>query len=282
MGRKSLKETSWMGMRNNNMKKALTFLLALILLVLFGGISSADDLQDGVDAYKRGDDKTAYKLFLPLAEKGYPLAQYHMGEYTEKEDYKESLKWYRLSAEQGNADAQNTLGYIYRDGYELPETLSILDKIFEYFFQEYEREKARLYEAEIEKGNAVMITAVVKQDYKESVKWFRLSAEQGNTRGQHGLSSMFEYGRGVPQDYALAHMWLSLSFSGLSKRVDLTKNKKNKSPEEFEEAVPDLLLQSYVQKNGRDFRIVNLEKKMSPTQIGKAQEMAKNWKPKTK
>ena len=50
------------------MKKPLTFLLALTFLFLFSSVVFGDDLQDGEDAAKRGDFKTAYKLWLPLAE----------------------------------------------------------------------------------------------------------------------------------------------------------------------------------------------------------------------
>ena len=58
------------------MKTKLTFLLALTFLFLFSGSSVvvADDLQDGVDAYERKDYKTAYKLWLPLAEQGNAFA----------------------------------------------------------------------------------------------------------------------------------------------------------------------------------------------------------------
>ena len=49
--------------------KQLTFLLALTFLFLFSSSSVVfgDDFQDGADAYKRKDYKTAYKLILPLA-----------------------------------------------------------------------------------------------------------------------------------------------------------------------------------------------------------------------
>ena len=32
------------------------------------------------------------------------------------QDYAESVKWYRLGAEQGDADAQNNLGFMYERG----------------------------------------------------------------------------------------------------------------------------------------------------------------------
>jgi len=90
----------------------------------------------------------------------------------------------------------------------------------------------------------------VDQDYEEVVKWYRLSADQGNASAQYNLGVMYDEGQGVDQDYVLAHMWYNLA--GSSGNKDSTKNKKL------------------------------LEEKMTPQQIEKAQEMARNWKPKTK
>ena len=157
------------------MKTKLTFLLSLTFLFLFSGSVYGDDLQDGFDAYNR-------------------------------KDYKEALRWYRLSAEQGDALAQYNLGNMYREGQGVP------------------------------------------QDYKEAVKWYRLSAEQGFASAQYNLGVMYEIGQGVLQDYALAHMWFNLSGSNGDKHA----------------------------VHNRDI----IEKRMSPTQIEKAQEMARNWKPK--
>ena len=72
------------------------------------------DLQDAHDAYERGDYKTAYKLFLPLAEQGHNDAQYILGLIHVKgegvpQDYEKAEKWWRLSAEQGNVNAQFNL-----------------------------------------------------------------------------------------------------------------------------------------------------------------------------
>ena len=63
------------------MKTKLTFLLALTFLFLFSGSSVVfgDDLQDATVAANRGDFKTAYKLWLPLAEQGQAKAQNWLG-----------------------------------------------------------------------------------------------------------------------------------------------------------------------------------------------------------
>ena len=88
----------------------------------------------------------------------------------------------------------------------------------------------------------------VPQDYKEAVRLYRLSAEQGFALAQSNLGLMYEKGRGVPQDYVSAHMWFNLSGSNGYK--DAVKNRNI------------------------------VEEKMSKQQIEKAQELARNWKPK--
>jgi len=89
--------------------------------------------------------------------------------------------------------------------------------------------------------------AYLKQDYKKAVRLYRLSAEQGNALAQYSLGLMHQKGQGVPIDYVLAHMWVNLS---ASKGIEIAIK-------------------------GRDF----LEKQMSPSQIEKAQELVRNWKP---
>ena len=92
------------------MNKPLTFLLALTFLFLFSSVVFGDDFQDGFDAYDRKDYKTAYKLWLPLAEQGNAKAQYNLGVMYGKgqgvpQDYKEAVKWWNLSGSNGFKDA---------------------------------------------------------------------------------------------------------------------------------------------------------------------------------
>ena len=94
------------------------------------------------------------------------------------------------------------------------------------------------------------LDAFGRKDYKEAVRWYRLSAEQGKATAQFNLALMYGGGLGVPQDYVLAHMWFNLSGSNGDK--DAVKNRNI------------------------------IEKRMTPQQIEKAQEMARNRKPTTK
>ena len=99
--------------------------LAAVLLVMLVGPAWAG-FDEGMAAYDRGDYATALKEWLPLAEQGDANAQNSLGIMYGNgdgvtQDYAEALKWYRKAAEQGNADAQNNLGVMYANGEGVPQ-----------------------------------------------------------------------------------------------------------------------------------------------------------------
>ena len=83
-------------------------------------------------------------------------------------DYAEAVKWYRLSAEQGDAYAQFMLGILYDRGLGVP------------------------------------------QDYAEAVRWYTRAAKQGNAEAQRNLGYMYKDGQGILQDHISAHMWFNI------------------------------------------------------------------------
>ena len=85
----------------------------------------------------------------------------------------------------------------------------------------------------------------VLQDHGKAVKWYRKAAEQGSVPAQLSLGICYSQGRGVPQDYVLAYMWLSLGVAKENKNVF----------------------------NARDI----LANRMTPSQIAKAQKLAREW-----
>ena len=94
------------------MNKILVTLLVGLMLMIGGGIVCAGPRDEGWAAYDRGDYATAMRLWRPLAEHGNANAQLNLGLVYEhgdgvSRDYKEAAKRYRLSAEQGEAAAQN-------------------------------------------------------------------------------------------------------------------------------------------------------------------------------
>tara|TARA_R100000808_G_scaffold14569_1_gene34319 strand:+ start:608 stop:1189 length:582 start_codon:yes stop_codon:yes gene_type:complete len=125
--------------------------------------------------------------------------------YAENHGAVESVKLYRLQAEQGDLSAQIKLGLNYEFGIDVP--------------QDY-KEAAKWFRLSAEQGWAPAQTHLgvaydfgdgVPQDRKEAVKWYRLAAEQGYAHGQAALGNMYQSGFGVLQDNLRAHMWLNIA-----------------------------------------------------------------------
>ena len=76
--------------------------------------SGEDSVQKGRLAYGKGDYGTALQIFTPLAEKRDLVAQLNLGKmYREgkgvSKDYKAAVKWFNLSAAQGNVKIRTLL-----------------------------------------------------------------------------------------------------------------------------------------------------------------------------
>ena len=172
--------------------------------------SFSADYQKGIDAYNRGDYEAALREFRPLAEQGVANAQYSLGSMYRTgrgvaQSEIEAVKWYRLSAEQGNASGQNGLGFMYRNGRGVAQSDS---------------EALKWYRKSAEQGNSAAqgnlggmyeMGRGVTQSDTEAVKWYRKSADQGRASGQNNLGRMYEMGRGVAQSNAEAIKWFRLS-----------------------------------------------------------------------
>ena len=81
---------------------------------------AAQDLEKGQAAFRAGDFATALQEWTPLAEAGDAEAQFNLGTVYHKgvlQDYKESLKWFTLAAEQELSLAQIMLGIKYWNGF---------------------------------------------------------------------------------------------------------------------------------------------------------------------
>ncbi len=126
---------------------------------------------------------------------------YYYGRNGKTKDYAEAVKWYRKAAEQGYADGQNDLGYMYRKGLGVTQDYA---------------EAVKWYRKAAEQGNASGQNNLgymydeglgVPQDYAEAVKWYRKAAEQGKAYGQYDLGMMYYNGTGVPKDLNEAKKW---------------------------------------------------------------------------
>ena len=89
----------------------------------------------------------------------------------------------------------------------------------------------------------------VPKDYVQARQWYEKSAVQGEAKAQYSLGALYSNGDGVPQDFVQAHKWNSLAGANGNKNAAMRRDA--------------------------------LAKRMTPAQINKAQQLAREWKPKT-
>ena len=101
--------------------KRLLVLPVLLLSLFVGNPAFSADFQKGWDAYNKKDYTTVLKEWTPLAEQGNADAQNNVGwTYAEgngvPQNDRTAVKWYTLAANQGLALAQFNLGLMYDKG----------------------------------------------------------------------------------------------------------------------------------------------------------------------
>ena len=111
----------------------------------------------------------------------------------------------RQAAEQGDAEAQLSLGLMYDNGQGVIEN---------------DAEAVRWYRLAAEQGLdaaqyqlGVMYTegrGILKNE-AEAVSLYRLAAKQNYVTAQYALGVMYSYGWGVLKDVLLAHMWFNIA-----------------------------------------------------------------------
>jgi TPR repeat protein len=183
--------------------------LSGFILLLGAGFADGVDVAAAKRAYEQKDYATALPALRVLAEQGDPDAQLTVGKMYMigqgvTPDRDEAAKWFTAAASAGNADAQFFLGTMYL----LPQ-----------------------------------------KDVGEGLKWLRRSAEQGMQDAQYLLGKTYLQGtKDLSRDPVQGAMWLQLA----------AKDNKQFYQDERDAA----------------------EKRMTAEEIAKARALAAAWKPK--
>jgi|TARA_A100001037_G_scaffold162077_1_gene145830 TPR repeat protein len=103
-----------------------TLLAVLTALMLFATPVVAGDMEDGFAAYEAGDHQKAFRLFKAFAEQGHAEAQYNLGWMYSKgegvlEDDVKAVYWYRKAADQGFVGGHDSLEWMYKEGEGVPQ-----------------------------------------------------------------------------------------------------------------------------------------------------------------
>ena len=137
--------------------------------------ASADELTDGIAAYKRKDFGEALTLLAPLAAGGSAQAQLRLGQmywYGQgvKEDNALAFRWFLRAASQGNAEAQVQLANLYVSGLGVPADEPDPDLM--------------------------------------AAQWYFGAARQGHPEARYSLALLFLVGKGVQRNDAEALKWM--------------------------------------------------------------------------
>ena len=108
-------------------------------------------------------------------------------EFVNQENYAEAVKWFRKSAEQGDAGAQSKLGACYYSGQGVPQDYT---EAVKWFRKAAEQGDA---DAQYNLGIGYANGQGVPQSYTEAVKWYRKAAAQGDADAIEALKKLIEY-----------------------------------------------------------------------------------------
>jgi TPR repeat protein len=174
----------------------LSILALLFFFTLFTVDVFADDIQDGIAAYKQGDFQTAYQAWHQAAESNVAEAQWMLailllnGQGV-KQDKVAAYSWLTLASEKQHKQAMIDRMAI-RDRLSAEELMSAdtLSKAF--------RDKQ-------------MAKTAINHQKEKAFHWFENAAKQGDPQAQYQLGEMLLNGEGVKQDKVAAYSWFSLA-----------------------------------------------------------------------
>ncbi|MDF2392872.1 DUF2971 domain-containing protein [Aeromonas sp. 2MA4] len=140
------------------------------------------------------------------AEQGDANAQFKLGFMYEKgrnvaKNDRTAFNWYCKAAEQKHAGAQLRLGLIYRwgQGVEQSDTQAA-----EWFYKAAEQGNAN---AQCNLGRMYEDGQGVAQNYKTAIEWYLKAAEKEHAGAQCNLGWMYQHGRGVERDDSMSVTW---------------------------------------------------------------------------
>jgi tetratricopeptide (TPR) repeat protein len=118
------------------------------------------------------------------------------------ENYEVAMRWFKKSADLGNADGMMGISWIYGNGRGVPRDDAEAMRWRKMSAEHGNTAAMWLIGAEYEDGK------VVPQDYAEAMRWYKKAADLGDAEAMERIGTLYGYGRGVPQDYAEAMRWL--------------------------------------------------------------------------
>jgi TPR repeat protein len=157
------------------------------------------------------------------ADAQYSIGQkYYQGSCDRPMDWDLAFKWYRNAAEQGHTDAQHQLAYMYWYGHGVTKS---------------EDNSIKMLRAASESGKAESQDSLaghylwgfgVEQDFEEAANWYEKAAKAGHIGSQIELGCMYKDGTGLDQDYVMAYSLFYAAALQNSKHGELRDSLKEK------------------------------------------------------
>ena len=191
----------------HSLRTLLVATLVIPALPAFADVAAAEK------AYARHDWLTAMKEYLPIAQQGDAEAQFRVGfMYCQgrKPQYSEAMRFFRMAAQKGHANAEFNLGQMYSIGQGVTKDPA---------------EAARWYrksadqgfaDAQLKLGIAYEDGNGVPRDLKEAANLYRLATVnphpgEGHAVAEFSLAVLYHEGRGVPKDWKEAAKLFEMS-----------------------------------------------------------------------
>lgn len=203
--------------------------------------------------------KNAIKWYTKSANQGYPDAQYSLASMYIHwvVDIDTAIKWKKLAARNGHNAAQYSLGEIYETGtslfYKGEPVKTDIDQAIKWYKMSAKNNNI----------NAVLSLAeiyfnddTIKNNYRSALEYFNKTIEIDPRGGNAYLSyyylgMMYENGFSLPRDYSMAYAYFNISSTYRHGELDWVIKAKN--------------------------RLDSLESKMTPSQIERGQQWAREW-----
>lgn len=170
----------------------------IFIISLGYGLFANDLLQQAKEAQKNGDNKKAVELFYKSAkvdnsaEAIYELGRFFYEGKIVKQNFDKAKTFFEQSAGLGFIEAKYALGIFY---FNKKNPHHSHKKAYNIFLELAQKENHAPSQNRV--GMYLAFGIGIDKDYKEAVKWFEKSANNGYVTGQCHLALMYASGKGV-------------------------------------------------------------------------------------
>jgi hypothetical protein len=155
-----------------------------------------------------------------------------------KRDFQSARRWFGRAAEQGDATAQNGMGFLYQFGHGVKKDRKIANQ---YFLKSAKQGNA---DSQYWLGENLILAG----NYQEGAYWTAQGARQGSADAQFNLAVLYRDGHGVKKDEGYMYFWLTVSAQNGNQKSQALMDKLNPM---LDQATRDEL-DAFVQKQLED------------------------------